>query len=171
MGKALKAVGAINGTTAYVGGTLVGRNVTITLPEVTYATATVNLALGEHEIALIGLVEAMESTIQKIGVDNGLAKMLKMKSQTFEFRWAQQVTDTDGSSRLQGCKAFIRGIPKVVVPEISVEKGEPVEMDIPLSVTRYQLFCEGEELILVDKTTGQLRINGEDYSNNLDSLL
>lgn len=163
--------GPVNGTTVYINGNLVARNTTITLPEITHVTATVKAALGEHEVPLFGLVEAMEATIQKIGVDAGLAKALTMENKTYEFRWAQQVTPINGSDRLEGCKVFIRGIPKVAAPSFELNPGDSVEVDIPLSVTRYQLFIDGNEVLMVDKLSGICRINGEDCANRLNSLL
>lgn len=169
--KAIEVRGAVNGTTAYVDGELKARNTTITLPEVTHVLATVQAALGELEIPLHGLVDSMEATIQKIGVDKGLASMLKMEQKTFEFRWAQQVTKTDGTSAVEGCKAFIRGIPKVAVPQIESTPGEAIELNVPLSVTRYQLFVNGEEICLIDKLNGICRISGFDYAAILDDVL
>ena len=163
--------GPVNGTTAYIEGELVARNTTITLPEITHVTATVQTALGEHEVPLFGLVESMEATIKKIGADLGLAKALGMETKTFEFRWVQQVTPINEQDRIEGCKAFIRGIPKVVVPSIEISPGESVEVDIPLSVTRYQLFVNGNELLMVDKMAGICKINGVDYAASLNSLL
>lgn len=163
--------GAVNGTTVYIDGNLVARNTTITLPEITHVTATVNAALGEHEVPLFGLVEAMEATIKKIGVDLGLTKGLAMEAKTYEFRWAQQVTPVGGSDKVEGCKAFIRGIPKIAAPSIELSAGESVEVDIPLSVTRYQLYLGGNELLLVDKLAGICRINGTDYADSVNSLL
>ena len=171
MDKTIDIRGPINADTSYVEGQLVARNTTITLPEVTHATATVNAALGEHELPLYGLVESMESTIKKIGADEGLAKLLMMEQRTFEHRWVQQVTKTDGTSLVEGCKAFIRGVPKIAVPSIEVNPGDSVELDIPLSVTRYQLFVGGKEICLIDKLAGICRINGVDYAENVNSLL
>lgn len=163
--------GPVNGTTVYVNGNLVARNTTITLPEITHVTATVKAALGEHEVPLLGLVEAMEATIQKIGVDSGLAQALTMEAKTYEFRWVQQVTPVNGADTVEGCKAFIRGIPKIVSPSIELNPGDSVEVDIPLSVTRYQLFVSGNEILMVDKLSGICKINGVDYASRLNSLL
>ena len=171
MSKTLRIRGAINADTSYVDGQLVARNTTITLPEVTHVVATIQAALGEHEVPLQGLVEAMEASINKIGVDEGLAAMLTMHAKTYEFRWAQQVTNTDGSTSVEGCKAFIRGIPKVAVPAIEIAPGESVEMEIPLSVSRYQLIVSGIEIVLVDKIAGICRINGVDYASSMNNLL
>ena len=144
--------GPVNGTTVYINGVLVARNTTITLPEITHVTATVQAALGEHEVPLFGLVESMEATIKKIGADSGLAKALGMETKTYEFRWAQQVTP-------------------IAAPSIEVSPGESIEVDIPLSVTRYQLFVAGSELLMVDKLAGICKINGVDYASVLNSLL
>ena len=170
MGKVLDIRGPINANTAYVNGDLVARNVTLTLPEVTHVLATVNTALGEAEIPLQGLVESMEATIQKIGADLGLAKICSLESKTIEFRWVQQVTKADGSQKVEGCKAFLRFIPKIV-PSIEVNPGDSVELDIPGSVTRYQLYIDGKELLLVDKLAGICRINGNDTAKSVENLL
>lgn len=171
MGNAIDLRGPINADTSYVEGVLVARNTTIKLPEVTHVVASVQAALGEYEVPLYGLVESMESTIQKIGVDEGLAKTVTMEPKTYEHRWVQQVTKMDGSSETEGCKAFIRGIPKIAIPAIEVTPGESVELDIPLSVSRYQLFVGGKEICLIDKLSGICRIHGKDYAEQVNSLL
>ena len=74
------------------------------------------------------------------------------------------MTPVNGSDRLEGCKAFIRGIPKVAVPSFELNPGDSVEVDIPLSVTRYQLFVDGNEVLMVDKLSGICKINGVDYA-------
>lgn len=171
MSSILDIRGPVNADTSYVDGILVARNTTITLPEVSHVTATVKAALGEHEVPLFGLVEAMESTIKKIGADEGLAKILTMEQKTYEHRWIQQVTKTDGSSMTEGCKAFIRGIPKIAVPSIELNPGDSIELDVPLSVSRYQLFVNGKEICLIDKLAGICKINGVDYADSVNALL
>ena len=171
MGAVLDNRGPINATTAYVDGRLVARNTNITLPEVTYTMATVETALGEHEVPILGRVDALESTINKIGADEGLVACLTPEAKTYEFRWVQQVTKTDGSTEVEGCKAFIRATPKVAVPSMEIAVGESVEMEIPLSVTRYQLMIGGKEAILIDKLAGIIQINGKNYAENFDSML
>lgn len=171
MGNTLDIRGPVNADTTYVEGALVARNTTITLPEVTHVVATVQAALGEHEVPLYGLVESMESTIQKIGADAGLARMLTMEPKTFEHRWVQQVTKADGGMAVEGCKAFIRAIPKIAVPSIEINPGDSVELDVPLSVSRYQLFVNGKEICLIDKLSGICRIHGVDYANRVNTLL
>lgn len=162
--------GPINATTCYVNNALVARNVTITLPEVTHVLGTIKTALGEQEMPLYGLIESLEATIQKIGCDTGLARICQLGVNNYEFRWTQQVTRTNGNIEIGGCRAYLRAVPKIV-PAIEVNPGDSVELDIPLAVTRYQFFCEGEEILLVDKLAGSCRINGVDYSSSMASLL
>lgn len=171
MEKAIDIRGPVNANTSYVEGVLVARNTTITLPEVTHVLATVQAALGEHEVPLFGLVESMESTIKKVGADEGLARMLTMEPKTYEHRWVQQVAKLDGSSVTEGCKAFIRGVPKIAIPSIEVNPGDSVELDIPLAVSRYQLFVSGKEICLIDKLAGICRIYGTDYAEEVNALL
>ena len=165
MGKVTDITGAVTGTTVYVNGQLKARNTTITLPEVTHVIATVQTSLGEHEVPLYGLIESMETTIQKIGVDYGLVDMIAMSQMTYEFRWKHQVTKADGSNTVEGCKAFIRGVPKIAVPQIELSVGENVELDIPLATSRYQLFANGQEICLIDKLAGICKIGGIDYAS------
>lgn len=171
MGKVIDIRGPVNGTTVYINGELKARNTGITLPEVTHVLATVQAAGGEIEVPIYGLIESMETTVKKIGADYGLAGMLAMSQNTYEFRWAQQVTKADGSTDVEGCKAFIRGVPKVAMPPIEATVGESIELDIPLATTRYQLFVDGKELCMIDKVAGICRIGGIDYSEKVDSLL
>lgn len=162
--------GAINGTTAYSEGQLVGREVTVSLPEVTPVIAEVQ-AMGTMEVPLIGLIDSMEASIKRIGVDMGLVKICKPESKTIEFRWVQNVTKADGSNKSVGCKAFLRVIPKVILPGADIEPGSSVETEIPLSTTRYQLFVDGKELLCIDRLSQIFRIDGKDYYGAINNLL
>ena len=166
---ALDRKGTILGTTAYVGNTLVAEDVTISLPEVTPKTQTIN-AMGDLELPL-PLLEAMEASITKVGLDKGFLKLIVPESRKFEFRWAQTVVKPDGTQKNEGCKAFITGVPKVTFPGGDITPGENYEGAIPIAVTRYQLFVNGNEYILVDKLKGQYKINGKDYAQGIKNLL
>lgn len=164
--------GAVNANTSYSDGELVARNTSFTLPEVTHVLATVKTALGDYDVPLYGLVEAMEASIHKIGADYGLAKICAMNNRTIEHRWVQQITKAEnGENKVVGCKAFLRGVPKAAIPAIEGEPGSLIEMDIAFSINRYQLFVDGKEVILIDKIAGICRINGEDYAEQVNTLL
>mgnify|MGYP003303604646 CR=1 FL=1 len=48
---------------------------------------------------------------------------------------------------------------------------ENYEGAIPIAVTRYQLYIDGEEKILVDKLKGQVKVDGVDYAKDIKNLL
>ena len=103
--------GPILADTVYIGGTLVAKDVTISLPAVTPVTADFK-AMGTYTAPILGQIEAMEAYITKIGIDLGLRNMMKLESKTIEIRWAQDVKQADGSTKTEGCKAFLRCVSK-----------------------------------------------------------
>ena len=98
--------GPILADTVYIGGTLVAKDVTISLPAVTPVTADFK-AMGTYTAPILGQIEAMEASITKIGIDLGLRNMMKLESKTIEIRWAQDVKQADGSTKTEGCKACL----------------------------------------------------------------
>ena len=160
--------GPILANTAYDAGKLVAKDVTISLPSVTPVTADFR-AMGTLTMPL-PLVEAMEAAITKVGIDLGLRSLVMLESKTLEFRWAQDVKKNDGSTKTEGCKAFLRVTPKGI-PGLSIDPGNTTEGEIAFSVSRYQLFVGGTEYWLVDQLTQKLRIGGVDYYGPIRSLL
>ena len=108
--------GPILADTVYIGGTIVAKDVTISLPAVTPVTADFK-AMGTYTAPILGQIEAMEASITKIGIDLGLRNMMKLESKTIEIRWAQDVKQADGSTKTEGCKAFLRCVSKDPRPE------------------------------------------------------
>lgn len=161
--------GPVMANTAYVNNQLVAHDVAFALPEITPMTADVQ-AMGSMSLPIWGLFEDMESTITKIGVDLGLAKLITPQPMTIEYRWVQSVTSADGSTREEGCKAFLRQTPKKI-PGIGGEVGSSLEGEVTGAVTRYQLFVGGQELFLLDRTASIFRVNGVDYYSKIASLL
>nr|DAX37074.1 MAG TPA: major tail protein [Caudoviricetes sp.] len=161
--------GPILADTVYVDGALSAKDVTITLPAVTLVTADFK-AMGTYTAPLTGQIEAMEASITKIGVDYGLRNLIKLQSKTIEVRWAQDVKYADGSSKTEGCKAFLRSVPKLI-PGLSVDPGNLSENEITLAVSRYQLFVAGTEFWLIDQLNTIMRVDGVDYAKDLRSVL
>ena len=160
---------AVLADTFYCDNKLAAQDVAITLPAVTFLTTEVN-AMGTMAVVLAGLIEDMEATLTKIGIDLGLSQMVTPTKHNFEARWAQNVLKANGSSVPEGCKAFITGVPKGI-PGIGVEIGSPSENEIAIGVSRYQLYCGGKELLCIDRLSQICRINGVDYYKNISSLL
>ena len=169
MEKWLDLKGPILADTVYVDGKLVAKDVTVTLPGVTPVTADFR-AMGTMTMPILGQIEAMEAAITKIGVDLGLRTLVKLESKTIEFRWAQDVKTSDGSTKTEGCKAFIRAMPKTI-PGLSVDPGSASENELTFAVSRYQLFVDGAEFWLIDQLNQILRVGGKDYYKQIRSLL
>ena len=169
MEKWLDLKGPILADTVYVDGKLVAKDVTITLPGVTPVTADFR-AMGTMTMPILGQIEAMEAAITKIGIDLGLRTLVKLESKTIEFRWAQDVKTSDGSTKTEGCKAFIRAMPKTI-PGLSVDPGSASENELTFAVSRYQLFVDGAEFWLIDQLNQIMRIDGVDYCKTIRSLL
>ena len=96
MEKWLDIKGPVVADTVYADSTLVAKDVAFTLPGIEFLTADVQ-AMGNMTVPLIGLLENMELSITKIGVDNGLRRMNSHKRQSNEFRRDFFVEKTDGS--------------------------------------------------------------------------
>lgn len=160
---------AVLADTCYCDNQLAAKDVSVSLPAVNFLTSEAQ-AMGPMEVILPGLIEAMEATITKIGIDTGLARMMTPTKHSYEFRWAQNVMKTDGTTAPEGCKAFITGVPKGV-PATGLEIGANIENEIAIACTRYQLFVAGKEILCIDRLSQICRINGTDYYKKIGSLL
>ena len=155
--------GPVVADTAYSNGSLVARDVAITLPEVTPLTADLQ-AMGTFTLPIWQLLDNMEASLTKIGVDMGLRALIKPDMEPLEFRWVQTITDANGNTRNVGCKAFLRGIPNKI-PGIGLEVGSASENEVTITVTRYNLFVDGQEMFLIDRLAGKCRIAGTEYGD------
>lgn len=161
--------GPIIANTVYSEGALVARDATVSLPSVTPSTGDYK-AMGTMSLPLLGQLESMEASITKVGVDLGLARLVKFQSMSLEFRWVQNTVKSDGLMKPENCKAFIRGVPKTI-PGLSIEPGSSSENEVTFEVLRYQLFVANEELWLIDRLSQILRILGTDYYSDINSFL
>lgn len=169
MGKWLDIKGPVVADTVYADSELVAKDVAFTLPGIAFLTADVQ-AMGNMTVPLVGLMENMELSITKVGIDKGLSRMNRLEKQNFEFRWVQNVVKSDGSTSVEGCKAFVRTMPGSV-PEIGVEIGSAPEHENTYNVTRMQVYVNGVEIMCVDRLSQILRINGKDYMSKINNLL
>ena len=161
--------GPVVADTVYSDGVLVARDVSITLPEVTPQTADVS-AMGTMSLPIWQLLDNMEASITKIGIDNGLGKLLLADIKPIEVRLVQTVTDANGATKNVGCKAFLRGTPNKI-PGVGLELASPSENEVTLMVTRYALYADGEEICLIDRLAGIVRILNKDYAQDLTTML
>lgn len=161
--------GPVVADTVYADKVLVAKDTAFTLPGLAFLTADVQ-AMGNLSVPLIGLLENMELAITKIGIDQGLSRMSRLEKQNFEFRWVQNVVKSDGSTTVEGCKAFVRTLPGST-PEMGVEVGSASEHEGTYNVTRMQVYAGGKEILLVDRLNQILRVNGKDYYKQISNLL
>lgn len=161
--------GAVLASTCYKNGELVAKDVTLTLPSINYLTAE-HKALGSMELPMLGQIEAMEAAVTKKGYDSGLAKLAMPEAMSLEFRFVQDRIGSDNVSTPEGCRVFMRAVPKTL-PGSDLEPGAVGDTQITFAVTRYQLFVGGEEVCLIDQLNGIQRINGTDYAKSINSLL
>jgi hypothetical protein len=162
--------GAVVADTVYDDGKLVAKDTSFTFPAISLMTADLN-AMGTMTVPIVGLLENMELTITKIGEDKGLGILSKLDKHTLEFRWVQNVVTADGSSKVEGCKAFVRSFPPTSLPGIGVEIGSASENELTYSVNRVQIFVGGYEYLLVDRLSQILRVDGNDYMSEISKLL
>ena len=161
--------GPVVADTVYESGELVAKDVTAKFPGLEFLTTDVK-AMGNMTVPLVGLLENMELAITKIGVDKGLSRLIRLKPLDLEFRWVQDVVKSDGTVKAEGCKAFIKAIP-LSTPELEVEPGNATEAESKYTVTRMEIFGDGDQLICVDRLAGKLVIDGVDYYNDISNLL
>ena len=161
--------GPVVADSVYADGTLVAKDTAFTLPGIEFVTADVQ-AMGNLAVPLIGLLENMELAITKVGLDKGYSRMNRLEKQNFEFRWVQNVVKSDGSSSVEGCKAFVRTMPSAI-SEIGVEVGGSSEQENTYNVTRIQIYVAGEEILCVDRLNQILKVNGKDYMTQIKNLL
>ena len=169
MAQWLDIKGPVVADTVYADGTLVAKDVAFTLPGIEFITADVQ-AMGNLSVPLIGLLENMELAITKIGMDSGLGRLNRLQKQNLEFRWVQNVVKSDGSTAVEGCKAFVRTMPGSF-PETGIEVGSAPEHENTYNVTRMQIYANGVEIACVDRLSQILRINGVDYMSKITNLL
>lgn len=169
MAKWLDVKGPVVADTVYADNVLVAKDTSFTLPGLEFMTADVQ-AMGNMTVPLIGLLENMELAITKIGIDNGLGRMNRLQKQNFEFRWVQNVVKSDGSTGVEGCKAFVRTMPGAI-SELGVEVANATENENTYNVTRMQVYANGVEIMCVDRLSQILRINGKDYMKEINNLL
>lgn len=160
--------GPIVKTKAFIGGVCVAEDTTVKLPDIPFLTAEYR-ALGTLTLPM-PLTDNLEAAITQIGFDRGLYKKLALEPMKFEFRFGEYDITGDGQMKGKSQKAFITGTP-TTIPGGELNPGETYEGEIPISVTRYQLYVDGVETILIDKLNNILKINGKDYGKIINNLV
>ena len=161
--------GCVVANTVYSDGELVAKDVELTLPAVTPIMAEIE-ANGTMSVPMWNRLENMELAITKVGVDKNSAKLNSPDKKTIEIRFVQNVTDASGVTKPKGGKAFCTCTPNSIAG-FGLAVGEGSANETTHTVTRYQLFIDGEEICMIDRLAGITRIDGVDYAKATNSLL
>lgn len=161
--------GAIAANTLYCDKVLCGKNVGVTLPEVTPETVEVN-AGGPIDLPISGQIGSMELAITKTGLDDKLGLLAAPERHDIEIRAVQDVLQNNGKKVVKPIKAFLGVIPKST-PGLAFEMGEASENEFTYECLRYQLYVDNVEQWCIDKANGVFRYHGKDYGRDIESLL
>lgn len=140
----------------------------ISLPQITHPTYTQPM-MGDTDMPDQTRVNSMTTGI---GAELSIlqSKVMGYGVKEYLFKWAQEMKKADGTFGIVGFSAYIAGIPSEDVTG-TVRVGETLIGTVNVSTLKYRLVCDGTELRYVDKRTGILRINGEDYRREVNKKL
>ena len=57
------------------------------------------------------------------------------------------------------------------IPGHAINVGSQLSSELKYELTRYELYEDNKEVVLVDRKTQQLKFNGKDYYSDIASLL
>ena len=157
-------------TSVYASGVYGGRNLKVTLPEVTPQTIEVNAAGGKLELPIWQQLAAMEASISKEGLDKSFLEAIKPEAFDLIINIVQKSVDADGTAAYEHVKVFMRVIPKGI-PGMDITPGEQGEKQISFTVLSYQLSVDGTTYLHIDVVKGKCEVNGKDYMSEVNSML
>ncbi|MBO5187232.1 MAG: phage major tail tube protein [Prevotella sp.] len=142
------------------------------LPEIAFTTTEVDSSgmVAAIDVPSMTHIDAMEYSIEH---NNGLnCNLLSSPGKHFtELRIARQAFNSaKGEMELESIKHRMTGVLKSSKGG-SVEQKNPLGTTETYSVLRYEKEVNGEIVILIDVTAGILKVNGKDYTSDIESLL
>ena len=153
---------AVTGAYAYIDNKCVAEYVDFKLPAVNRVSAEIN-AMGKMNIPT-PLIDPMQTTITKIGVDKGLGQLIIAKKIDLVFKWTQmQYNKITNELEEVSCSANIAGFP-ASIPELSITQGESTNIEITIETFAYTLQVGGATVLDIDRINGKFDVNGESYS-------
>jgi phage tail tube protein FII len=161
--------GPVLADTVYANNKLIGENIGVTLPEVTFATSDY-VALGTLTLPNRAALENMEFSVTKPGIGRELAALGAPEIVNYEVRGAQDELQPDGSMKTIGFKAFIRAV-SGGLPGVELSIGEVSENEVTGNAIAYRLIVDGAEVCSIDRTAQKLVVGGKDYYRPVLGLL
>lgn len=142
---------------------------TITLPSITFETSTVQMmgSLSVPDQSRLGDL-SMSITVPQSRDSIALSgKGLK----SYVARWVQEVHEPNGAVKVVGFACYVSGY-VTQVPESAKNPGAEGTADYTVSLVKYRVVEDGKlEHFNIDRSSGKLVINGEDYRSEVDDLL
>lgn len=160
---------AVVGATMYKDNKKIEDDVEFTTPEVAFTTVEVQ-GLGTIEVPIYSMTDNLQLEVTKNGIDSNIVQHITPGINKFEFRWVQNFVTQSGTQSHKGCKMFVNAMP-ISIPGLGVKKGEATERTHTFNCTRMQIFVSGKELCLIDKLSNIMRVNGKDYTTDINKLL
>lgn len=142
---------------------------TLNLPNIAFETGTIQM-MGSQTVPdhsrLTDL--SMGITVPDSKDSMNLAgKGLK----TYVGRWVREVTEPNGAIRVVGFVCYFAGY-VTQVPQSAKNPGAESTGDYNVSLVKYRIVEDGKyEHFNIDRSSGKLVINGEDYRSEVDELL
>jgi len=149
-----------------------GNTKTAQLPAFEFGTETMSGPgiIGEIEIPDPFAIGSMTFSPSVSLMQKDHIKLMAPGIHDFEVRWAVNVLDSSGKTKLQGHKMVIRGMVKKF-DQGKVENASPMDGSGEWEVIYCRYFIDGEEQYEVDKLNGKLVIAGVNYGDQLNNLL
>lgn len=141
---------------------------TITLPNITFETSTIQMMGSvtmpdQSRLGDLSLSITVPQSRHSIALSG---KGLK----DYRANWVQEVTDPSGAVRVVGGVCYMSGY-VTQIPESAKNPGAEGTSDYTVSLVKYRVLMDGEEMFNIDRASGTLVINGEDYRSEVDELL
>lgn len=167
--KILDKSAAILGLTVYCDGVLIARDVKISLPSITNTTVDVS-AMGTLSVPLAGIFDDMETSISLTGHDLLTSKMYEPRWHDLEIRSVQTDITKEGGEDRKAIKHKLLVYPKEI-PMGDIEVGATTERESTFACRRYQQYINGKETMMIDRLQHLLRIDGVEYSSDIEGSL
>ena len=142
---------------------------TITPPDIQFESGTIqmmgSLTMPDH--SRLGDLSLSITVPQSKHSINLAGKGLK----EYRANWVQEVTEPSGAVRVVGGVLYMSGYVTQVPSGGAKNPGAEGTADYNVSLVKVRQIVDGVELYNIDRASGKLIINGEDYRSEVDELL
>lgn len=152
---------------------LISDTSSLQLPSIEFLTDALKGSgiLGEIDMPTPGQIAAMTFTMNIKASNEDSAYLMSPETVRLEVRWvSDRLNTTSAETEQVANKAFITGRIKKF-DEGKIETGSAADGSFEYEVFAYQRIMNGQEIIHINKLTGDLIINGKNYGKELQAAL